>query len=285
MTPSQQAAIVDWYQQSLVEWFIEATFRRDPRKEHPSVSEQEQFRPIAVRYDPSLWGRWLFAVRCLIDLQVRTVYGFLRSKVPQMQGSLLDVGCGESPYAHLLSPMATYTGVDIATAPQFGMHAADGIVSYDGKTLPFPDEHFDHIMCTEVLEHVEDPAVFVTELRRVLKDGGTLVATIPFSARVHYEPFDFQRFTNWGLMRLFATFRDVQITPRGSDLVSISAKLIVVAVRLARPSADASLLWRLPALLVFAPAVGIALAIAHVALAYDLGSKSDPLGYSIFCVR
>ena len=245
----------------------------------------EEFKPISVIYDESWSGRILFAIRCLVDLQVRTVYAFLRQTLPAMQGKVLDVGCGESPYAHLLTAGASYTAIDIVHADEFGMMTRNGIMTFDGRTLPFSNEYFDHIICTEVIEHVEEPKTFVTELRRVLKNGGTLVATIPFSARVHHEPYDYQRFTSWGLKRLFAEFKEVNISARGSDVVSIAAKLLVVAVRLARPKVDMSLIWRLPVFVIIAPVLTVVMAIALVALLFDLGSKSDPLGYSIVCVK
>jgi SAM-dependent methyltransferase len=249
------------------------------------MTVREEFKPISVKYDASWLGRVFFAIRCLVDLQVGTVYAFLKQALPAMQGKVLDVGCGESPYAHLLTAGASYTGIDILYADQFGMTAKNDIMTFDGKALPFSDEYFDHIICTEVIEHVEDPVAFVAELRRVLKSNGTLVATIPFSARVHYEPFDYQRLTSWGLKRLFGDFTDVNITARGSDLVSIAAKAVVVAVRLARPNVAASLIWRLPMFVIFLPMLVVLMAIAHLALLFDLGSKSDPLGYSLVCVK
>ncbi len=250
-----------------------------------SMNVLEEFKPISVKYQESWSGRVLFAIRRVLDLQVRTVYSFLKRTVPAMQGTVLDVGCGESPYAHLLTAGASYTGIDIVSADQFGMTATNDIMTFDGKTLPFSDDYFDHIICTEVIEHVEDPNAFVAELRRVLKSNGTLVATVPFSARVHHEPFDYQRFTPWGLKRLFAEFKEANITARGSDLVSIAAKLVVVAVRLSRPKVDASLIWRLPVFIIVAPVLVVLMTIAHAALLFDLGSKSDPLGYSIICVK
>jgi ubiquinone/menaquinone biosynthesis C-methylase UbiE len=249
------------------------------------MTVHEDFKPISVKYDASWLGRVLFAIRCLVDLQVRTVYAFLRRTVPAMHGKVLDVGCGESPYAHLLTERASYTGVDVIEANQFGMTGRNEIISFDGRTLPFSNDYFDHIICTEVIEHVEEPKTFVAELRRVLRNGGTLVATIPFSARVHHEPYDYQRFTPWGLKRLFADFKEVNISARGSDLVSIAAKLVVVAARLARPKLDASLIWRLPTFIIIAPLLVFGMLVAHAALAFDLGSKSDPLGYSIVCLK
>jgi SAM-dependent methyltransferase len=255
------------------------------RNKLPRVSVPEEFKPISVKYDGSWSGRALFAVRRLVDLQTRTVYDFLKLTVPPMQGEVLDVGCGESPFAHLLTAGASYTGVDIIEAEQFGMTRKDNVIAFDGRVLPFPDDRFDHIICTEVIEHVDDPQAFVAELKRVLKCGGTLVATIPFSARVHHEPFDFRRLTVWGLKRLFSDFNQVNVTPRGSDIVSIAAKLIVVAVRLGKPKINPSIIWRFPMLAVIAPALALGMAVAHAALLFDLGSKSDPLGYSIICVK
>jgi 2-polyprenyl-3-methyl-5-hydroxy-6-metoxy-1,4-benzoquinol methylase len=49
------------------------------------------------------------------------------------------------------------------------------------QRLPFADESFDLIWCSEVIEHLEDPAFAMTELRRVTKPGGTLVLTTPNS--------------------------------------------------------------------------------------------------------
>jgi len=122
-------------------------------------------------------------------------------------------------------------------------------------------------------------------LWRVLKGGGTLVATVPLSARAHHEPFDYQRFTQYGLERLLARFTEVRISPRGTDLVSIAAKMVVVGVRLARPQLELSLVWRIPLLVVAAPGLIVAIALGHTSLAFNLGSKTDPLGFSITCVK
>ena len=75
------------------------------------------------------------------------------------------------------------------------------------------------------------------------------------------------------------------VTARGSDLVSIGAKLVVVAVRLARPEVDLSLLWRLPLFVVAAAPVAAMLVVAHIALFVSDIEKSrafykDFLGFS-----
>lgn len=54
---------------------------------------------------------------------------------------------------------------------------------YDGRSLPFPDGSFDLAVAFQVIEHVEAPAAFLAELRRVLKPGGACLLTTP--NRVH----------------------------------------------------------------------------------------------------
>ena len=52
-------------------------------------------------------------------------------------------------------------------------------VRADAARLPFRSGSFDNVVAMEVLEHVEDPAAVMTEIRRVLKDGGTFVMSVP----------------------------------------------------------------------------------------------------------
>ena len=52
-------------------------------------------------------------------------------------------------------------------------------VNGDGTRLPFPDDTFDHIICSEVMEHIPDDSAAARELTRVLKPGGTLAVTVP----------------------------------------------------------------------------------------------------------
>ena len=239
----------------------------------------EEFKPIPIRRGDGLLGHLLFGLRTILDLQLLTCLRFLRPHLSVMQGAVLDVGCGEMPFRGLLPPGCVYTGLDIPQADDFGMRRHPEIVDFDGRDIPFAKDTFDHILCTEVLEHAEDPDRLIAEMYRVLRPGGTLVATVPFSARVHHAPHDYHRFTSYCLDRMFSNFDDFEVSERGDDLVVIANKLIVVCVRLGRPLA--SLIWRGPLLLVFAPAALVSLAIAHLSLWLGWGSKADPLGYGV----
>jgi SAM-dependent methyltransferase len=237
----------------------------------------EEFKPIPVRRNAGVIGGLAFAGRMLVDLQLLTCTRFLAPQLAGMLGRVLDVGCGEMPFRSLLPEAANYTGVDIPAADDFGMRRHPEILDFDGCSIPFPDASFDYILCTEVLEHADDPTALISEMYRVLKPGGTLAATVPFSARVHHAPHDHYRFTRYRLARMFGAFGEVLIEERGDDLAVIANKLIVVCMRLATPSRP----WRLPALLLAVPAAGLALLLAHLSLRFGWGSKDDPLGYGI----
>lgn len=237
----------------------------------------EEVKPIPIRRDAGVVGRLAFSGRMLGDLQLLTCTRFLRPLLSCMQGSVLDVGCGEMPFRSLLPEGARYTGIDVPAADDFGMRRHAEIVPFDGMTIPFPDASFDHVLCTEVLEHAEDPVRLVAEMARVLRPGGTLAATVPFAARVHHAPYDFHRFTRFRLLSMFAGFADVEVEERGDDIAVIANKLIVLSMRLADRRHPLRWPWLLPVL----PAAAAALVFAHASLRFGWGSKADPLGYGV----
>ncbi len=215
----------------------------------------------------------------VLDLQLLTCFRFLKPRLAKMQGKVLDVGCGEMPFRGLLPPGCKYTGIDVPLADEFGMTQSSDIIAFDGVHIPFPDASFDHILCTEVLEHVKSPEALIAEMHRVLRPNGTLVATVPFSARVHHAPHDYHRFTPYRLTDMFCNFSEVTIQERGDDLSVIANKLIVVCMRLLKPSV--ALIWRLPLVLIIGLAAAIGLAVAHLSLWFRWGSLADPLGYGL----
>ncbi len=141
--------------------------------------------PGSTPLDPD----WLIQRRLLRDL--REVLG------AEARGRLLDVGCGARPYQPLLPEPVRSFGVD--AAPAAGTRAdAWG----QAAALPFADGAFDTVLCTQVLEHVPDPAAALAEMARVLAPGGRLILTAPQSWSLHEEPHDYWRFTRYGLAQL-----------------------------------------------------------------------------------
>ena len=220
----------------------------------------------------------------LLDLQILTIYRDLRRALPAFRGKVLDVGCGQSPYRFLLDPtQASYQGIDIADAAKFDYHNAD-IVPFNGQDIPFADGSFDAFLCTEVLEHVQGYQHLVDEMHRVSKPGARGVVTVPWSARYHYIPFDYFRYTPSALKVMFARFSEVDIRPRGTDVSAIAAKLVAMFFRNLLPG----LSWKLvllPLWLALLPLLALSLVVAHLSLWLGFGSSDDPLGYTVMVRR
>jgi len=142
----------------------------------------------------------------LLGLLVNPFYFSRRSLLKEMaavatrlRGRMIDVGCGRQPYRHLFE-VDEYCGVELDT--EFNRRTKKADFFYDGKTLPFQAEHFDALLCNQVLEHVPDDEAFVAELVRVVKPGGFLVLTAPFVWDEHEQPYDFKRYTSFGMRAL-----------------------------------------------------------------------------------
>jgi len=118
-----------------------------------------------------------------------------------MPGKMMDFGCGSSPYKSLFTHVDFYVGVDYHSEGH--SHEIEEIdVYYDGKVLPFPDNHFDSIFSTEVFEHVFNLPEILIELNRVLKPEGKLLFTCPFVWVEHEIPVDYARYTRFALKNL-----------------------------------------------------------------------------------
>lgn len=117
-----------------------------------------------------------------------------------MRGRLLDFGCGSKPYMALFD-VEEYIGTDIEVSGHD--HRNEDIdVYYDGETLPFADESFDSIFSSEVFEHIFNLPQILDELWRVLRPGGHLLVTVPFVWDEHEIPYDFARYTSFGIVHI-----------------------------------------------------------------------------------
>lgn len=131
----------------------------------------------------------------------RGIYKSILYIAPNISGDVLDFGCGSKPYESLFYNAKSYIGVDIEES---GHNHKNSKVDYfyDGKTLPFENESFDAVVSFEVFEHVFNINDMILEINRVLKPGGQLLISIPFSWPEHEIPYDFFRFTSYGITRI-----------------------------------------------------------------------------------
>ncbi len=127
------------------------------------------------------------------------------------RGRLLDVGCGQRPYAAWLPAIEQYVGIDIT--PQSGTPNICGLAF----ALPFGDHSFDTVLCTQTLEHVEEPQLAIAEMARVLRPSGFLILSAPQTWRLHEQPYDFYRYTRYGLRYMLeqSGLEMIEITPQG----------------------------------------------------------------------
>jgi 2-polyprenyl-3-methyl-5-hydroxy-6-metoxy-1,4-benzoquinol methylase len=111
------------------------------------------------------------------------------------QGELLDVGCGNKPYEVLFKDkISSYLGCDVV---QSDLNKVDVIC--EATSLTFDNYRFDTVFSTQVIEHVGDPFRMLEEINRVLKKDGILILSAPFCWELHEEPFDFFRYSKYGL--------------------------------------------------------------------------------------
>ena len=129
------------------------------------------------------------------------------------KGRLLDIGCGEKPYAEMLKPyVAEYIGLDHENT----LHDKSKIDLFGtAYNIPIENGYFDTVLCTAVLEHLEEPDKAIKEANRVPKKGGYAIYTVPLFWHLHEEPRDFYRYTKYGLKYLFEK--------NGSEIVELKA--------------------------------------------------------------
>jgi len=127
------------------------------------------------------------------------LYRAMTEFAPKLRGVLLDVGCGTKPYKQLFN-VSAYIGLEIDSVFSRQRDIADYF--YDGKKFPFDDASFDSVLCNQVLEHVFNPDEFLEQLNRVLKPNGSLLLTVPFVWDEHEQPYDFARYSSFGLRAL-----------------------------------------------------------------------------------
>jgi SAM-dependent methyltransferase len=179
---------------------------------------------------------------------------------------ILDVGSGPKPYEPLFAACAAeYVGVDPAGSDLVGTV----------EDLPVADASYDLVLCNQVLEHCEDPAQAVRELRRVTAPGGRVLASTHGVQVYHPAPLDLWRWTHAGLERLFAgngEWSSLRVAP-GSGTAACVAMLAGTFAHLLAKRAGAPALAK--------PAIAALNTVAE-ALDRRVASLREPLPGTIF---
>jgi len=141
-----------------------------------------------------------------------------------LHGRVLDIGCGNKAKRLLVGHRVTeYIGLDHEQSLHDRSHVDILGTAY---RIPEADNSFDGVVCTAVLEHLEEPRAALAESLRVIKPGGHAIYTVPLFWYVHEEPRDFYRYTAHGLRYLFGSvgYEVVELVPASGFWLTVGSQ-------------------------------------------------------------
>lgn len=144
--------------------------------------------------------------------------------------TVFDAGSGDGHWKHKLIPGIKYIGMDLGVGD---VNADYSYVDIKGdlRNIPLENDSVDAIICIQVLEHVPEPWLVLKELNRILKSNGKIFLSCPQGVPLHQEPYDFYRYTKYGLLHLFkeSGFEIEFIKPQKGSINKISNDIRMLA--------------------------------------------------------
>ncbi len=154
----------------------------------------------------------------------KNLYKFLNTSLEKYEFSeaskLISIGSGGAIGELLKNKYSTIVQVDIDPDRK-----PDLVMSIENMDK-FDENSVDAIFCMEVLEHVSNPFLAVKEIERVLKPDGIFIGSTPFLFPLHDEPYDFFRYTKYGIRNLFKNFKEEQLLERNTYYDAIYVLLL-----------------------------------------------------------
>ncbi|MBI4819777.1 MAG: class I SAM-dependent methyltransferase [Deltaproteobacteria bacterium] len=127
----------------------------------------------------------------------------IERRLSLLKGVVYDLGCGTRPYEHdILLHAERYIGVDWDKSRR---QPTPDLIADLNRPLNIVSESADCVVAFQVLEHVHEPALLISEAHRILRPGGLLMLSTPFQWRIHEAPWDYTRFTRFGLLHLLSS--------------------------------------------------------------------------------
>ena len=179
--------------------------------------------PEHTRHSPTDQGKWTHWRR-INHAYIADVVGV------QPPGVLaIDVGAGESPFRDLLARYPRCLCLD------FYPYEGIDVVCNLTQKLPVRSGIADMVLLSNVLEHMSEPEATLQECGRLLRPGGQLVLTVPFLTKTHQPPYDYYRYTHYGLEYLLgkAGFSQIEVKPLG-DLFEVQHSINIATGRLVK---------------------------------------------------
>lgn len=139
-------------------------------------------------------------------------------------GIVLDIGCGNKPYEKLFTGAIKYFGLDIPV--HYSANKEDkkaDIYCNLIRSLPIKNACIDGVIATEILEHMINPTFFLEECSRIMKKDGCILITTPMTWEMHEIPFDYYRYTKFGLIKLLENsgFKIERIIPHSNSFLTV----------------------------------------------------------------
>lgn len=171
------------------------------------------------------------------------LYYWIKKNTQYMTWTMIDFWCWAKPWKDLFT-VDKYIGVDIKVS--WHDHQTSQVdVFYDGKSIPFEDNSIDSIFSSETLEHIFNLEDIVRECHRILKPWWYMLITVPFAWPEHEKPYDFWRYTSYGLKHLFTEkwFEIVRIKPTNPFITTIFQLISAYVVELINTKFELKNIW------------------------------------------
>ena len=170
------------------------------------MSEEKEFNKYKKRgaYHWEQATRNVYTMNSYVQARYRIVCRLIKKHVACPTAELLDVGCGDGALSGLLARQGyRMYGVDPSidgircANKKFRQNGLQGVFqNIAGYVYPFPEGTFDAVVCSDVIEHVNEPLALLRESRRVLKPGGIMIVSTPIRIQgLPISPYHVQEWT------------------------------------------------------------------------------------------
>ncbi len=166
------------------------------------------------RINPKIYQSGYLVLKAILS-DIRFFSRLIRK---QRAKNILDLGCGVKPYESIFSFADKFVGFDVEKndrVDDIGLN----------WNLPYKDNEFDALITTQVLEHTAKLKETIQEIRRVVKKDGLIFVSVPMTFPIHGAPYDYYRFTQYGLKEIFKDFDIIKIIP-SSGYIATQIRLI-----------------------------------------------------------
>lgn len=200
----------------------------------------------------------------------------------KLSGTILDIGSGNRTQPeHFRQSEISYISLDYPVTMALGYQGTPHIFG-DAHQLPIRDKIIDNVLLLDVLEHLRNPRQAMREACRVLKPDGTILLQTPFAYPLHDIPFDYQRWTEYGL-KVLCTDQDLEIISLQGIGTAIESSAALLALNLARTAVEslARNLLFLPIFVIIAMLVPLINVFAATISLFLQHSAGMPLSYRV----